>query len=175
MILLSEESVYPRDDPPRTSGNLGCEECTYRELLPCPRWDPRALDPRLHKAKLDTDPTSAARWPIGGVITSGDPAFVPDRCTSRRGNDTPAIRARASSERFALVRANSRHTGRERKRRDQRRPDSGTGPSYDVSVDSTPRPSRTVDRKRRPVSGIRVTTAQRQATHNGGRGRVYTD
>ena len=96
-------------------------------------------------------------------------------CTSRRGNDTPAIRARASSERFALVRANSRHTGRERKRRDQRRPDSETGPSYDVSVDSTPRPARTADRKPRPVSGIRVVTAQRQATHKGGRGRVYTD
>jgi len=69
------------------------------------------------------------------VTTSGDPAFAPDRCTSRRGIDTPAARVAASWERFALVRANSRHPGRERKRRDQRRPDSGTGPSYDVSVE----------------------------------------
>ncbi len=71
------------------------------------------------------------------LVGTGGYSPPSDRCTSRRGNDTPAVRAGASSERFALVSGQISPYRSGRKRRDQRRPDSGTGPSYDVSVEST--------------------------------------
>ena len=80
-------------------------------------------------------------------------------CTSRRGNDTPAIRASASSERFALVRAQLSPTRREGSAATSVDRIAAPGRPTTSVWSSTPRPTRTADRKPGPVSGIRVITA----------------